>query len=253
MGTIEDNKVYYDNYDWQRTGEHWASRWGGTDVQWYGTILPRIHIFLPVTTILEIGAGHGRLSQFLVSHCDRLILVDMTECCAEACRKRFAGIPKVECVHNDGLSLAGVERASVDFVFSFFSLVHADDMTMKSYVFEIAEKLSPTGVAFIHHSNAATCRDVAPGDEAVLNNYRDASVSSEIVAEFARKAGLVCCSQELFGWDSDQLLTDCFSVLTRQRSRFAWRNTVICNRDFPFEAEKLGQLSKAYGDSGYLL
>lgn len=251
MGTIEDSKIYYDNYDWRHTGEQWASRWGGTDVQWFGTILPRIHVFLPATTILEIGAGHGRLAQFLEPYCDRLFVVDMTECCIEACRKRFAGNPKVECVLNDGLSLGWVEDGTIDFIFSFFSLVHADNATMRSYMFEMADKLRPNGVAFIHHSNAAACLDVEAADDAALNDYRDASVSADIVAELAKEAGLTCRSQELFGWEIDKLLTDCFSVLARPCARFGKPNTVIRNWDFPFEAAKLGQLSEAYGASGY--
>lgn len=251
MGTIEDNKVYYDNYDWRHTGEQWASRWGGTDVQWFGTILPRIHVFVPTATILEIGAGHGRLAEFLVPHCDRLFVVDMTECCVDACRKRFAGNPKVECLHSDGLSLGRIEAGSIDFMFSFFSLVHADYTTMRSYMFDIAEKLRPSGVAFIHHSNAAACLNANAADDAALSDYRDTSVSAEIVADLAKEAGLTCRSQEIFGWETDKLLTDCFTVLARPRSGLEKPNTVIRNWDFPFEAEKLGQLSEAYGASGY--
>ncbi len=251
MGTIEDNKIYYDNYDWQHSGEQWASRWGGTDVQWYGTILPRIHGFLPAATILEIGAGHGRLAQFLEPYCDRLFVVDMTECCVEACRKRFAGNPKVECVQNDGQSLKWVEDGSIDFIFSFFSLVHADNTTMRSYLFEMAEKLCPNGVAFIHHSNAAACTNVDATDDVALNDYRDTSVCADIVAKLAQEAGLTCRSQELFAWETDKLLTDCFSVLRKPCSGLEKPNTVICNWDFPFETEKLAQLSEAYGASGY--
>ncbi len=251
MGTIADNKVYYDNYDWLHTGEQWASRWGGTDVQWYGTILPRVHLFLPAATILEIGVGHGRLAQFLEPHCDRLFVVDMTAACVEGCRKRFAGNPKVACVQNDGLSLGWVEDGTADFIFSFFSLVHADDKTMRSYMFEMARKLSPNGTAFIHHSNAAACMDVEAADHAALNDYRDTSVSADVVADIAEEAGLACRSQELFGWETDRLLTDCFSVLARPCSRFGKPNTVIYNWDFPLEAEKLGQLAEAYGATGY--
>lgn len=252
MGTIADNKVYYDNYDWRHSGELWASRWGGSDVQWYGTILPRIHVFLPATTILEVGAGHGRLAQFLEPYCERLIVVDMTEGCVDACRKRFAGNPKVECVLNDGTSLGLVEPGFIDFIFSFFSLVHADEATMRSYMFEMAKKLSPNGVAFIHHSNAAACRDVEAVDAAVLHDYRDTSVSADVVARLAEDAGLTCCSQELFGWETDQMLTDCFSVLAKPSSRVGKPpNTVICNWDFAFEVYKLGQLSEIYGASGH--
>jgi hypothetical protein len=41
----------------------------------------------------------------------------------------------------------------VDFIFSFDSLVHAEDAVLKAYVAEFAKKLRPNGAAFLHHSN----------------------------------------------------------------------------------------------------
>lgn len=247
MGTIKENKLYYDNYDWLHTGEQWAGRWGGSDVQWYGTILQRIHAFLPVATALEIGAGHGRLAGYLEHHCDHLVLVDMTKDCIDACTKRFAGNRKVTCVHNDGLGLSSVEDESIDFVFSFFSLVHADDATLRSYLVSIAEKLSRDGVAFIHHSNAGTCLSGGEAEDARLHDYRDTTVSADIMAKLTKEVGLTCRSQELFGWETAKLLTDCFTVFTRPGSKFEKPNRVVCNWDFPFEVEKLNQLAEAYG------
>ena len=251
MATITENKAYYDNYDWRYTGEQWASRWRGTDVQWYGTILPRLHLYLPAATIVEIGCGHGRLSRFLEPYCDRLVLVDMTESCVNGCAKLFGTDPRVSCVLGDGLSLGGVADASVDLVFSFFSLVHADAATLRCYLHEMARTLSANGVVFIHHSNAGACVSGNPAEDAGLHDYRDANVSAQTVAELAQAAGLACRSQELFGWETDQLLTDCFSVVVRPGSRRAMPNTVIQNWDFPFEVEKLGQLAEIYGAHGY--
>jgi SAM-dependent methyltransferase len=251
MATIAENKAYYDNYDWRYTGEQWASRWGGSDIQWYGTILPRIQLFLPAATIVEIGCGHGRLSRFLEPYCERLILIDMTESCVNGCARLFKTNPRVTCVLGDGISLGSVDDASIDLVFSFFSLVHADVITLRCYLLDISRKLRANGVAFIHHSNAGACVSGDPSEDAVLHDYRDASVSADMVAELARAAGLACRSQELFGWETDQLLTDCFSVVVRPGSRWAKANTVIPNWDFSFEVEKLGQLAEIYGAHGY--
>jgi SAM-dependent methyltransferase len=251
MATIAENKVYYENYDWRYTGEQWSSRWRGSDVQWYGTILPRIHSFLPTTTILEIGCGHGRLSRFLEPYCERLILVDITKNCIDGCAKIFKANPKVDCVLGDGLGLGDLDDASVDFIFSFFSLVHADEITLRGYLSAIAQKMSANGAAFIHHSNAGACVSGDPNEDAVLHDYRDTGVSASTVAELADRAGLACRSQEMLGWETDQLLTDCFSVLVKPGSRWARSNTVICNWDFPFEVEKLGELAEIYGANGY--
>jgi SAM-dependent methyltransferase len=251
MGSLAENKAYYDNYDWTLTGEQWASRWRGTDVQWYGTILPRIHIFLPAPTILELGCGHGRLSRFLEPLCGRLVLVDMTKACIEGCRRLFRDKPSVDCLLGDGMSLAGIEDATVDFIFSFFSLVHADEATMRGYLLEVARALNSTGGAFVHHSNAGACLGGDPREDARLHDYRDAGVSAATIEARAEEVGLICRGQELFGWDTDQLPTDCFSVLVKPGSLWAKSNKIIHNRDFCSEVERLGQLAEIYGAYGY--
>ena len=157
MATLADTKSYYRHLDWRCSGEHWATRWKGTDVQWYGTVLPRIRAFIPTCTIVEIGCGQGRLSQRLTQYCEQLILVDMTERCVRSCEQVFRDQPRVRTLLCNGNDLAGVEDASADFVFSLFSLVHADAETMRSYLAEIARVLNPRGTAFIHHSNGMAC------------------------------------------------------------------------------------------------
>ena len=60
MATAKENKRIWDNiYNWKEGGEEWSRPWGGTDMEWYFTILPRIHSFVPTGTILEIASGFG--------------------------------------------------------------------------------------------------------------------------------------------------------------------------------------------------
>jgi hypothetical protein len=113
--------------------------------------------------------------------------------------------------------------------------------------------LTADGAAFLHHSNAAACVSGDAHEDALLHDYRDAGVSGGTVAACAAEAGLCCRSQELFGWDSDQLLTDCFSVLVRPGSRWAQSTKVIRNRDFPSEVRRLGELAEIYGLHGYAI
>ncbi len=48
MPTIEENRKYWDGeYAWQDRGDEWFRDWGTVAMQWYGTMLPRIHHFLP--------------------------------------------------------------------------------------------------------------------------------------------------------------------------------------------------------------
>jgi hypothetical protein len=73
----------------------------------------------------RIGPGFGRWTQYLRRLCIRLIVVDLSERCIDSCRRRFAGDRHIEYIVNDGTSLEQIPDGSVDFIFSFDSLVHA--------------------------------------------------------------------------------------------------------------------------------
>ena len=127
MADTESNlEIWNESWDWSGRGDEWSDWWGGTPALWFGALLPRIHAFLPAETILEIGPGYGRWSQYLKGLCRRLVLVDLAERCIEHCRGRFADASNIEYHVNDGRSLAMVEDGSVDLAFSFDSLVHAE-------------------------------------------------------------------------------------------------------------------------------
>lgn len=65
MVDIETNReLWGNNYSWDRYGDEWSDAWGGEDIQWYGTLLPRIQQFVPVARILEIAPGFGRWSKY---------------------------------------------------------------------------------------------------------------------------------------------------------------------------------------------
>lgn len=122
-------------------------------MQWYGTLLPRIQAFVPAQTILEIAPGYSRWTHFLKDLCSQLILVELSEKCIISCQQRFANESHIRYYINDGKSLSMIEDNSIDFVFSFNSLVHAEAEVISAYISEISRKLSANGVAFIHHSN----------------------------------------------------------------------------------------------------
>ncbi len=157
MPTLDWNAQVWDgSYDWSRAGEEWSGAWGSSAAQWYGTVLPRIYRWLPKEgTILEIAPGFGRWTNFLRHHCASLIGVDMAGKCVEACRVRFAGDPRTVFHQNDGQSLSMVPDGTIDFCFSFDSLVHAPIEAVSSYIVQLSTKLSPHGVAILHHSNSA--------------------------------------------------------------------------------------------------
>src|SRR5262249_31347341 len=156
MPTLAENKSVWDaSYDWGCAGEEWSEAWGSPQAQWAGCLYPRIFPFLK-GRILEIAPGHGRWTQFLRDHCMSLIGVDLAATCVSECRSKFKSDPRLHFEVGDGRKLPMVGDASIDFAFSFDSLVHAEADILESYASELARVLKPNGIAFLHHSNLAT-------------------------------------------------------------------------------------------------
>src|SRR5919109_181676 len=137
MASREINLRLWMNHDWRQGGEEWSTNWGGTANLWHGTLMPRIGGFLGGIRAVEIAPGYGRLTAYLKDYCSSLILVDLAPNCIEFCRRRFKDEAHLEYFVNDGRSLPFLEDASVDFVFSFDSLVHADLEDIVAYLAEI--------------------------------------------------------------------------------------------------------------------
>ncbi len=54
MPSLEFNlEAWNRSYGWPQAGDEWSESWGGPRAQWWGTLFPRIHPFLPAATILE--------------------------------------------------------------------------------------------------------------------------------------------------------------------------------------------------------
>lgn len=213
MPTIEENRgAWNEAYDWQSSGDEWSGGWGSTKTMWLVSILPRIARHLPCRSLLEIAPGFGRVTEFLLPHTGRYLGVDLAEKCVAACRHRFASVPHARFEVGDGLLLPMVEAASVDFAFSWDSLVHADMRVLRSYAKELARVLRPGGVAFLHHSNLAALDPASKSAADARARWRDATVSAELVRDAAATAGLHCATQELLNWTSDEP-SDCFTTL----------------------------------------
>jgi hypothetical protein len=253
MPSIEENQSLWNNrYDWPEGGEEWSAAWGGAEAQWFGTIFPRVHAFLPAPTILEIAPGFGRWTHYLQGHCEKLIGVDLSPRCVEECRRRFGDGPRMEFHVNDGTSLAMVPDGSVDFVFSCDSLVHAEADVIGAYLGQMARKLTPNGVGIIHHSNFGAYVDPAKGGPPSYENegWRADSMTAEKFREQCESAGLVCVSQEIFNWWGSPL-SDCFSVFTEPGSRWARSHRVLVNDHFIEEAHALSQMMQLYTTASF--
>ena len=211
MPDLRWNSAYWTrHYDWSAKGEEWSSVWGLSSAQWFATILSRIRSFVPTGTLLEIAPGFGRWTRFLGSLCQRYYGVDISSTCTEACRARFSSKSHMEFFTNDGLSLAIIPDGSVDFAFSFNSLVHVDPGVLQSYATQLVAKLSSKGAAFIHHSNLAALTTT----EETKRHGRDPNVSAELFQTYVRAANGEILRQEVVDWGGTMAL-DCLSLFAR--------------------------------------
>jgi Methyltransferase domain len=265
MASLSENLEFWrTKWDWSGSGDEWSRWWGDTPSFWHGAILPRIHTMLPVPTILEIAPGYGRWTQYLKDGCRHLELVDLAENCIEHCRERFADSDHIEYHVNDGRSLAMIEDHSVDFAFSFDSLVHVEPEVIGGYLAQLAHKLTPGGVGFIHHSNAGTLkvpmalsRRLPPrlfnllrrrGIAVDLIAWRDPRMTGEIFRRQCHEAGLACVSQELVSWEFGRYPTDCFSVIAAAGSCWDRPTRTVRNHSFGGEARRMAEL---YANSSF--
>jgi len=237
-----NNATWGSNYDWQGEGEEWSQAWGGSEAQWFGSLLPRIHRFLPARRVLEIAPGFGRWTRFFVGSGTSYVGIDLSEQCILACKKRFSAFPETEFFVNDGISLDAA-NGSFDLVFSFDSLVHVEIDIMRGYVSQILSRLTETGVAFLHHSNFLDCDG--------MNAHRRAStVSAGLVADCIRDNGGHVLVQEKVNWGDtasggvDQL-TDCFTLFSRGNAYHA-ADLVLDNLSFMDEARIIRETQSKY-------
>jgi len=231
MPDLEWNKTRWnDEHPWPESGDEWSAGWGGPRAQWYGAIFPRIARWLPATRILEIAPGYGRWTQFLLRQTGDYYGVDLSPRCVERCRHRFAAYDRAHFVQNDGVSLQAVPDGSVEFVFSFDSLVHAELDVLTPYCQQVVRKLAGGGVAFIHHSNAANGVDPEnPNAEG-----RGKSVSSQAVRETVEAAGGRVLIQEEINWGGKARI-DCMTTFSGASAHAHVAYTLIQNNEFMTE------------------
>jgi SAM-dependent methyltransferase len=274
MPSISENLHFWNGFDWPRHGEEWSKPFGNSETQWWFMVMPRIHRWLPAKTILEVGVGHGRWTQFLIGNCDQLTAVDLSQACVDYCRQVFGEDERRRFVVNDGMSLLGVPDASVDLIFSFDSLIHTEVDAFASYLLEFRRVLKPGGAGFIHHSNLGQY----PGRLAVYDGirrmtpaqwwqpgagkvslpqkalqvalslntagWRAPSMSAARFVEMAHAAGLTMVAQETINWGFGRCMIDCLSTF---RSGVADTGMALrANHSFGRPRSRFVQLAELY-------
>jgi hypothetical protein len=161
-----------------------------------------------------------------------------------------------------------VADSSIDFAFSFDSLVHVEAEVLHDYLTELARVLKADGVAFLHHSNYGAYRRsaqvFAPAQGGLRHlpstlrtglklagirresGLRAESVSAAGFAQLCSDSGMRCVGQELVNWAGGVILQDAISIVTRPGSRWDRPNNLVRNWMFRSEARSIRRSSSVY-------
>jgi hypothetical protein len=141
-----------------------------------------------------------------------------------------------------------IPDASVDFLFSFDSLVHTKRDVVEAHLGELGTKLKIGGKGFIHHSNfgeyANSFRERIP--QALAKplikakifdwaHHRSPDMTAELFRARRAKHSLHCLSQKLANWRGRRLI-DCFSIIMSNNSSGQTATRIVRNRNFMCEA-----------------
>jgi SAM-dependent methyltransferase len=150
INSLAANKYIWDNWDWSVKGEEW------TPSQLWKESVAKAFIdpyFSGLGTVVEIGPGAGRWTEYLIERVDHLIGIDISDACVVECRKRFLSSRNATFEVGNGRDISSVPTGSVDAIWSFDVFVHINRDEFRSYAGEFARILRTGGVGVIHHGS----------------------------------------------------------------------------------------------------
>jgi SAM-dependent methyltransferase len=107
----------------------------------------------PDSVVLEIGAGGGRWTQYLIG-AREVVVAELNPQFFPYLRKRFKDDKhKLRFYETSGYELNGIDSGSIDFVFSFGTFVHIDPEGIDAYLAEIHRVLKPGGHATLQYAD----------------------------------------------------------------------------------------------------
>jgi len=162
---------------------HFGDRWGDPE-----TFVPLIEVrqrfldpyFTAGTTVMEIGSGGGRWTQYL-AHAGHLIVVEYNPESFSYLRQRFPDL-RLTTYQTTGAELDGIGPGTVDFVFTFDVFVHLEPEVIGRYLAEIERVLRPGGVAVVHYGDVR--KDIA------LHNPGFSRMTRQTMEELIAATGL---------------------------------------------------------------
>jgi SAM-dependent methyltransferase len=175
---------------------------------WERLISPFLPGDIDYTETLDLAAGHGRNSEYLLKLAQRLTIMDIQPANIEFCKSRFSGHENISYHVCNGYDLSPIPDASLTFIYCFDAMVHFDSDVIRSYLRDAYRALKPGGRAFLHHSN------YTGGYDWRKNPHSRNFMSKEMFAHYADKERLEMIKQEVIDWDKDSNL-DCLTLLQK--------------------------------------
>lgn len=151
-----DNQGAYRNTDLER---FWA---GGREA--LDRMLDSLGVAIaPEDEIVEIGCGIGRITRPLAERGARVWALDVSQRMIDIAQELNPELANVQWRLGDGRTLAGIETASADAVYSYVVFQHIPDPQITlGYVQEMGRVLRPGGWAAIQVSNDPSPHRPAP-------------------------------------------------------------------------------------------
>jgi SAM-dependent methyltransferase len=107
----------------------------------------------PDSVVLEIGAGGGRWTQYLIG-AREVVVAELNPQFFRYLRRRFKPHKrKLRFYETSGYELNGIDAESIDFVFSFGTFVHIEPEGIDEYLGEIHRVLKPGGNATLQYAD----------------------------------------------------------------------------------------------------
>lgn len=147
--SVAQNKLTWNNWNWNEMGEEWTK-----SQVWKDKLVSEIiqKLIPDNSSIIEIGPGGGRWSEFLLKKSSTLHLVDISKKCLELCSERFKKNKNIDFNLIKDVKFDFAESDSMDVVFSYDVFVHIDKAQIIEYFQEFERVLKKNGRIILHYS-----------------------------------------------------------------------------------------------------